>query len=71
VPTNTPRSIKLIAENHCVKVSISLPSTLESRRSSKDSEIRKASVHIHKSFVKFIASPKEHSFGGLFNNYGD
>jgi hypothetical protein len=56
-PMNTPSSIKLIAETHCIKRSASLPSTLESLRSSKDRETRKTNAHTHKSFVRFIASP--------------
>jgi 3-deoxy-D-arabino-heptulosonate 7-phosphate (DAHP) synthase class II len=65
-PTRTPNNIKLIAETHRIKMSNSLPRTLESLRSNKDRQTMKANVHIHKSFVRFMVFAKSHSFGGLF-----
>ena len=65
-PTKTPNNIKLIAETHRMKMSNSLPRTLDSLRSNKDRQTMKATVHIHKSFVRFMMFAKSHSFGGLF-----
>ena len=65
-PTKTPNNIKLIAEPHRIKMSNSLPRTLDSLRSNKDRQTMKANVHIHKSFVRYMMFAKSHSFGGLF-----
>jgi hypothetical protein len=65
-PTKTPNNIKLIAETHRIKMSNSLPRTLDRLRSNKDRQTMKATVHIHKSFVRFMMFAKSHSFGGLF-----
>jgi hypothetical protein len=66
VPTKTPNNIKLIAETHLIKMSNSLPRTLDSLRSNKDRQTMKANVHIHKSFARFMMFATSHSFGGLF-----
>jgi hypothetical protein len=65
-PTKTPNNIKLIAETHRVKMSNSLPRTLDSLRSNKDRQTMKTNVHIHKSLVRFMMFAKSPSFGGLF-----
>jgi len=66
-PTKTPNNIKLIVETHRMKMSNSLPRTLDSLRSNKDRQTMKANVHIHKSFVRFMMFAKKHSLGELFN----
>jgi hypothetical protein len=69
-PTKTPNNIKLIAETDPIKMSNSLPRTLDSLRSNKDRQTMKANVHIHKSFVRFMMFAKNHSFCGIFKTMG-
>lgn len=65
-PTNTPQSIRPIAETHRIKMSAPLPRTLSSLRNHKDRTIMKTEVHAQNSFVKLKASSKRYSFGEPF-----